>query len=109
MPERAFDSKRLSHQFRVSESDYIGKNFLNEIRFQFTDENLETTPVSDETATIVLDAFSSGGAGNRNKSRRQSVWLADNLLFGCCLTVPLQILIKDIACMLPFFGESEKA
>ena len=30
----------------------------------------------------MLDAFSSGGAGNAGKSSRQGIWFADNLLFG---------------------------
>lgn len=70
LPERAFSSKTFSNQLRVSESGYIGKRFLNEIRFQFTDESLITTPVSDEAAIIVLDSFNAGGAGNFSRSRR---------------------------------------
>ena len=82
LPERAFSSKSFSHQLRASESGYLGKRFLNEIRFQFTDESLKTTPISDKTAVIVLDSFDAGGAGNFSSSSRQNVWLADNLLFG---------------------------
>lgn len=82
LPERAFSSDASSHQFRVAESGYIGKRFLNEIRFQFTDEALKTTPASDKATILVLDSFNAGGAGNRSQSRRQNIWLSDNLLFG---------------------------
>lgn len=82
LSERAFSSKTFSQQLRLSESGYIGKKFLNEIRFQFTDESLNTTPVSDKAAIIVLDSFNAGGAGNFSRSRRQNFWLSDNLLFG---------------------------
>lgn len=82
LPSRTFDSKIISHQLRISESGYIGKRFLNEIRFQYTNESLNTAPLSDERTTSVLDAFNDGGAGNKYKSAKQSIWLADNLLFG---------------------------
>ena len=82
LTERAFDSKILNQQIRISESGYIGKRFLNEIRFQFTDEITKTIPVSNKTAIIVFDAFSDGGAGNRNKSNKKGIWISDNLLFG---------------------------
>lgn len=82
LPERAFNSKSLNNQFGISESGYIGQRFLNEIRFQYTDERFETTPVSEETAVNVIDTFRDGGAGNKNKSHKKKLSLADNLLFG---------------------------
>ena len=80
--ERAFGSKNLTHQFRVSETGFIGKRFLNEIRLQYTNETIQTDPVSDKTTIIVLDSFNAGGAGNFSRIRRQNFWLSDNLLFG---------------------------
>lgn len=82
LPERAFNSKNLSNQLRISESGYIGNRFLNEIRLQYTNQITRTKPLSDKTAVDVLDAFSDGGEGNRNKSNQQGIWLSDNLLFG---------------------------
>lgn len=82
LPARAFESKTFINQLRLSQSGYIGKRFLNEIRFQYTNENLENSPLSDKTTVTVLDAFNDGGAGNKYKSRKQRLWLADNLLFG---------------------------
>ncbi len=82
LPERAFNSKNISNKLGISESGYFGKRFFNEIRFQYSDDISETSPVSKNPAINVIDAFSGGGAGNRYKSRRKSLWLADNLLFG---------------------------
>ena len=80
--DRAYDLKTLTNQIRISEAGNIGEKFLNEFRLQLTDEISKATPYSNAPAIIVLDAFSRGGAGIENRNRRQSVYLADNLLFG---------------------------
>lgn len=80
--DRALDAKTLTNQIRLSESGNVGEKFLNEFRLQLTDETSKSTPFSRAPAIIVLDAFSRGGAGVDNRNRRQSVYLADNLLFG---------------------------
>jgi hypothetical protein len=82
LPEKAFDTKSFRQQLRVWESNYVGKRFLNEIRFQYTNEITKTIPFSNKAAIDVLDAFSDGGAGNTSNSNRQGIWIADNLLFG---------------------------
>ncbi|MFV0389795.1 MAG: TonB-dependent receptor domain-containing protein [Pyrinomonadaceae bacterium] len=82
LPERAFDNKTLSHEFRFSESGYVGKKYLNEIRFQLTKENIKTIPRSEEVGIMVLDSFNAGGAGNFRKEDTIRGWIADNLLFG---------------------------
>ncbi|HSK71275.1 MAG TPA: TonB-dependent receptor [Pyrinomonadaceae bacterium] len=82
LPSRGFDSAFQSHQLRFSESGFIGKSFLNELRFQFRYENSQADPQSEDAAVLVLDSFNSGGAGNFRKSSRHSLLLADNLLFG---------------------------
>lgn len=82
LPERAFSFNTSSHQIKISESGFIGKRFLNEIRLQYTNETTKTNPISDETAIIVLDSFNAGGAGNFSRRRRQNLWISDNFLFG---------------------------
>lgn len=82
LPERAFDLKNRSHELRFSTAANFAKKFLNEFRFQYKNEISETTPQNDEAAIVVLDSFTRGGAGNRQKNSKQSFWLADNLLFG---------------------------
>jgi hypothetical protein len=82
LPERAYDSEISTSQLRVGVSGYASDKFLHEFRLQFTDETASQTPLNDEPAIIVLDAFSRGGAGVDNARRRRSLWLSENLLFG---------------------------
>lgn len=80
--ERAFDLNSQSHQFRFSQSGNVGESFFNEFRLEYLNEKSKTISTSKDTAIIVLDAFSKGGAGNDSDNHKQSVSLADNLLFG---------------------------
>lgn len=82
LPERAYTAKLLTNQIRLSESGTIGAKLFNEVRLQLTDETSTAVPLSRAPEIIVLDAFTRGGAGVDNSSRRQSFYLADNLLFG---------------------------
>lgn len=82
LPDKAFDLKTRSQEFRFSTVGYFANKFLNEFRVQYKEENLRTIPQSEETSVIVLDSFRSGGAGNFQRNLKRSFWLADNLLFG---------------------------
>jgi hypothetical protein len=82
LPERAFDTKSFNHQLQVSQSNYIGKRFMNEIRFQYNNEITKIIPVSNKVAIDVIDAFSDGSAGNSSDNYQQRLWFSDNLLFG---------------------------
>jgi hypothetical protein len=82
LSDRAYNAKTLTNQIRISESGNIGEKLLNEFRLQLTDESSKSIPRSHAPTIIVLDAFSRGGAGVDNSNRRQSIYLADNLLFG---------------------------
>jgi len=79
---RAYAIKNQTHELRFSESGQLGKRFLNESRFQFINETSQTIPQSASTTVIVLDSFSTGGAGNAVRTSRQSFRAADNLMFG---------------------------
>ena len=82
LPDRAFDLKRRSHELRFSSTVYFAKRFLNEFRVQYKKEDSSTTPQSEDISINVLDSFSSGGAGNFQESSKQSIRVANNLLFG---------------------------
>ena len=58
LPERGYDRSGGNHQVRAQLQGLIGKTTLNEIRLQFTQQNNESTSLSDLPAVIVLDAFS---------------------------------------------------
>ncbi len=82
LPDRAFDQEKLAQDLRISESGLIAKQFFNEIRFRYRKNDFERVAKSDSPATIVSDAFSSGGAGNGEKSNSNYFYVADNFLFG---------------------------
>lgn len=82
LPSRGYNSIFQSHQIRFSETGFIGKNFLNEMRFQLRHEKTQTLPQTQDVAILVLDSFNSGSAGNFRNSSKQSFIFADNLLFG---------------------------
>ncbi len=82
LPDKAFDTKNRSHEFRFSTVGTFAKRFLDEFRLQYKNETSITIPLNSETAITVLDSFSRGGAGNFQQNSRQSFWLANNLLFG---------------------------
>lgn len=82
LAERAFAFKNKIHDLRFSETGYLGKRFLNELRFQYRNQVTENAPENENPAIIVLNSFAAGGAGNYARNSRQSFLLTDNLLFG---------------------------
>lgn len=79
---RAYDSNLSRHQIRFSESGFIDKQFLNELRFQIRFEKSRIIPRSEDATILVLDAFNTGGSGNRRSGKNRDVTISDNLLFG---------------------------
>lgn len=82
LPEQAYSINSTNHQFRLSESGYLSNRYFNEFHFEYNYGRNETTPESLESAIIVSDAFTSGGAGNENRNNYQKLSFSDNLLFG---------------------------
>lgn len=82
LTDRAYDLEKLTNQIRIADSGSIGDKLFNEVRLQLTDETSKIIPFSRDPTIIVLDAFSSGGAGVDNSNRQQSIYLADNLLWS---------------------------
>lgn len=82
LEERGYSSTLQYHQIQFSESGYIGKKFLNELKFEFTTDSSKILPNSEEKSIIVLDAFNRGGSGNASDTAKKSFWFSDNLLFG---------------------------
>lgn len=80
LPERAYSSNTTSHRLRISEYGTI-KKLANQFRLELSSADSKNKSVNDLPAVIVLDAFSKGGAGIDNQSRRQEINLADNLFF----------------------------
>lgn len=79
--ERAFTRGSNEHQARVSLQSILGRSTLNELRVQFNDRGSESDSASDAPAVVVIDAFSTGGAGVSNHGTTRAIELADNLDF----------------------------
>lgn len=82
LPERGFSSVGRFHQFRFSESGYIGDRFLNNFRFEFISDDTRIIPNTTGRTITVLEAFSKGSSGNQGANRNKTFSFADTLLFG---------------------------
>lgn len=82
LAERAFSLKNRTHDLRFSQTGYVGNRFLNEFRFQYLNQTSQNIPQNENPTIVVLNSFTSGGAGNFTRSSKQSFFITDNLLFG---------------------------
>lgn len=82
LPERAYTSKSKTQTITIAESGYLKNKYFNELRVFFQNNSKEITPNSDLPTIQVLDAFTSGGSGNRSNNDELLFWVADNFLFG---------------------------
>src|SRR5207237_9078387 len=80
--ERASNSngKQLGLQFR--ETTIISPRFLNDTRFEITQNHNTTNPLTLARAINVPDAFSAGGAQNVTDTKNRSFLFGDTLSFN---------------------------
>lgn len=81
LPERGSTLSNPRHKFSLVETGTFKKKYFNEVRFEFGREFRKTTPESDETTIIILEAFNRGGSGSRISDEKTKFKFADNLLF----------------------------
>ena len=62
LPSRATDTLDRENEFRVFETATVSEGIVNEARFAYKKQSISTTSLSSNTAIVVLDSFSSGGA-----------------------------------------------
>lgn len=79
--ERAYSTDNTERQLRTSLQTVIGKNSLNELRLQLNDSDAIQQSTTDGVAIIVLDNFSTGGAGVASNGRMKTLQLGDDLDF----------------------------
>jgi hypothetical protein len=82
LPERAFNSSGSTNQIRAQAQGIVGKSMLHEVRLQVYSQRNSQNSLSDAPAIIVLDAFSSGGAGVASRGSSRTFELAENLDFN---------------------------
>ena len=81
LPDRAFARETALHQVRGSVTSIIGRSALNELRVEFRSEDTAQRSQSSAPAVVVIDAFTSGGAGVGSDRRLESLELANNTDF----------------------------
>ena len=81
LAERGSTLSNPQHTFSITESGTFKGKYVNDIRFEFGKEFRKTTPESDDTTIIVLDAFNRGSSGLNSRDEATKFRLADNLLF----------------------------
>ncbi len=79
--ERATETETRGNLYRAQVQGIVGKDMLNEIRFELNRRRSETIPASDAPAIIVPEAFSMGGAGITRRGLTQTFEVADNFDF----------------------------
>ncbi len=79
LQERAYQQTREQDLFRASLAGSIRKAIFNEFRFQWQSDDLGSQAASFKPATIVLNAFNSGGAQIEGGRQDTIVEAADDL------------------------------
>jgi len=82
LQERAFSRASTEHQVRASVQSAFGRNALNELRVQWNGQENAARSVSDAPTVVVIDAFSSGGAGVASDGSERTLEIADDFDFN---------------------------
>ncbi|MBI2188731.1 MAG: TonB-dependent receptor [Acidobacteria bacterium] len=80
--ERAFSRASTEHQVRTSVQSIFGRRALNELRVQWNFQENASRSVSEAPAVVVIDAFSSGGAGVASEGSTRTLEIADDFDFN---------------------------
>ena len=81
LPERGSERVITRHSFVASESGTFKGKYVNDINFEFSNENLSTLPVSDDNTISVLNNFNSGSSSKNGSRDAVKFKIADNLFF----------------------------
>jgi hypothetical protein len=81
LPDRAFATDTVNDMLRVRNTRTIGKKLFSELRVEFARSETTTTAASTAPTIRVLDAFTSGGAGQGGVRIGRQFTLAQNFDF----------------------------
>jgi hypothetical protein len=82
LQERAFSRGSTEHRVRTAVQSVFGRNALNELRVQWNGQENASRSLSAAPAVIVIDAFSSGGAGVASEGSTRTLEIADDFDFN---------------------------
>ncbi|HVZ23286.1 MAG TPA: carboxypeptidase regulatory-like domain-containing protein [Vicinamibacterales bacterium] len=80
--ERGYSRDTNTNTVRTQLQGLVGKTSLNDFRVEFVQGTNSSASALDAPAIVVLDAFSSGGAGVNNHSTSKRFSVADDLDFN---------------------------
>src|SRR5262249_38687987 len=82
LPERASNSKGTQFNVQARNVTILSTRFLNETRFEYSQNHNTTNPVTQATAITVLDSFSAGGSQNVSDTTNKSFLFGDTFTFN---------------------------
>lgn len=81
LAERAYETQTTNDMLRVRNTRTIGKRVFSELRFEVTQSRTASSSLSSLPTLRVLDAFTSGGAGQAGVREGRQFTVAQNLDF----------------------------
>jgi len=81
LPERAYDTNQVNDTFRLRNTRVLGKKVFSELKFEFTNSENTTDPLSTAPTVRVNDAFTAGGAGQSGARSAREIEIAQNFDF----------------------------
>lgn len=75
---RSYKSQNSTHTFQLSETALVNKRIVNQTRFQYINRQLKDSGENNDTAIIVQDAFSAGGAQINRTNQFQKFELSND-------------------------------
>ena len=81
LQDRAYDRTTSENQLRFSLNGLLFPKVAHELKVQYTRDLSETGSFSTEPAIVVIDSFSSGGAGQQSNRRGRLLEIEDNIDF----------------------------
>ena len=82
LPETASSSTQRQYGLHLRETAVLSMRFVNETRFEITQQHNTTNPITQAGAINVLDAFSAGGSQNVTDTTNRSFLFGDTLIFN---------------------------
>lgn len=81
LQERAYTSRGRESSLRFSLNGLIAPAVAHELKVRFEDSRVQTSSLSSAPAVVVIDTFSSGGAGQQGDRRGRLLEVEDNVDF----------------------------
>jgi hypothetical protein len=81
LQSRAYARSRDGHRMRLAVSGLIAPRIANELKLQFASDQERLSSASDAPAIVVIDAFSTGGAGQQMDRRTKELEIENHVDF----------------------------